>query len=251
MAPFKDTDIGGGRRRFPTTIWSNILEAADPASPKNRQQLEELLHTYWKPVYLHIRLAWRKPVEDAKDLTQAFFSHVLEKEFLSRLKPGMGSFRSYLKRSVTNFVIDMERSAASRRPGGPMFSLEAAPGELEAIGPASPDESPDRAYDREWFDCLFDAALKQLQRDLEKEGKKVYFEVFRLYCLEPLRSEQPDAVPPTYKEIAVKLRLKETDVRNYLTACRRLLQQILRERIREYALSEDEVERELEMALKF
>ena len=250
MGRLKDTDIGGGNRKFPTTIWSNILEAADRGSPRNRQQVEKLLRDYWKPVYLHIRLGWSKSVEDAKDLTQAFFSHLLEKEFLSRLRPDLGSFRSYLKRSVKNFVIDTERSAAARRPDGPLFSLETSPGELEKIGPASPDETPDRAYDREWFDCLFEAGLKSLKTALESEKKPLYWEVFRLYCLEPLNQDDGGGAPPTYRDIAAKLHLKETDVRNYLTYCRRSLQNLLRERIREYALTESEVEQELELALR-
>ncbi len=252
MKGFKDTSLGaGGGQRFPTTIWNDVLAAADKASPRNREQLERLLRAYWRPVYLHVRLAWRKSVEDAKDLTQAFFSHLLEKEFLAQLRPELGSFRGYLKRSLTNFVIDAERSAATRRPEGRMFSLEAGPRELEAIGPATPDETADQAWDREWFDALFKAALAQFKETLEKDNKALYYEAFRIYCLEPASRPDGGRGGPTYRDVGAELRLKETDVRNYLTYSRRLLQQILRERIREYALTEEEVQGELLLALRF
>ncbi len=254
---FKDTAIGGDRRQFPTTIWTQILEAADPASPDNRHQLERLLGLYWKPVYLHIRMKWKKSSEDAKDLTQAFFGHMLEKEFLSKLKPGLGTFRSYLKASVSNYVVSAERAAAVRRPDGPVFSIEAGPGELDRLGPESPDETADEAYDREWFDCLFDDALRDLQATLHREDKDLYFESFRLYCLEPLEvtprtrgPEDAEPPPPTYKEVAARLKLRESDVRNYLAYARRLLQDLLRARIREYALTDEEVEHEIALALR-
>ncbi len=244
MASRDDTAMGGPLRRFPTTIWTHVAEAARQSEPRARETLERLLRAYWKPVFVYIRLSWQKSVEDAKDLTQAFFAHILETNLLGRATPERGSFRGYLKAAITNFMIDAERAAASRRSGKPVFSIEYAATELDGLVPASAQETPDRAYDRTWFNGLFQDALAAMGDQLEREGKRAYLEVFRAYCL------NADGAPaPGYRELAERFGVKETDVHNYLTHTRRLLKALLRERIREYAATEDELDQELKLAL--
>ncbi len=249
-----DTSMGGVPRGFATTIWSDILAAGDAASPEHRAALDRLVPTYWKPVYAYIRMAWNKSVEDAKDLTQEFFARFLEAGYLARLRPELGSFRAYLKRALKHFLVDSKRAEAARRPVTPAFHLDAVPGELEKLGLAAPGETPDRAYDREWFRCLFHSSVDALSRSLEAEGKSAYFAVFRSYCLDPLRADdaaQRSTVirgepgpTPTYREIATRMGLRETDVVNYLHHCRALLRQIIKEQIRNYASTDAEAEQE-------
>jgi hypothetical protein len=91
--------------------------------------------------------------------------------------------------------------------------------------------------------------VAELGRKLAADGKQVYFDVFRAYCLEDSQSSrsragEPDE-GPTYGDVAARLGIKESDVRNYLTLCRKVLREILRERIREYVSGEDEIDREL------
>ena len=249
-----DTSMGGLPRSFPTTIWSDILAAGDVASPRHREALERLVPTYWKPVYAYIRLAWHKSVDDSKDFTQEFFSRFLEAGYLSRLRPERGSFRAYLKRALRHFLVDSKRAEEARRPVTPVFHLDAGPGELERLGLAAPGETPERAYDREWFRCLFHASVEALKQTLDREGKAVYVEVFKSYCLDPLQADdqaprstvirgEPPAAP-TYREIATRLGLRETDVVNYLHHCRTVLRQIVKEQIRNYVATEEEAEQE-------
>jgi RNA polymerase sigma factor (sigma-70 family) len=232
MSP-RDTQMGGPHRSFPTTVWSDILAAGDPTNPRRREQMDRLLRTYWKPVLAYIQSAWRRDVEDAKDLAQAFFAQLLEKDTISRLTE-KGSFRGYLKKALKHFLIDAERADAVRRPPGPVVPVE-------SVALAGPGETPDAAYDRLWFRCVMDAAIDDLRAYLERDGKRIYFDVFRLYCLEG------DA--ESYQDVAAALGLKETDVRNYLTFCRQSLREILRGRIREYVADESEIETELEQIL--
>lgn len=246
--------MGGAGELFPTTIWSSIRTAGEPSGPESQRELSRVIRAYWKPVYAYIRASWRKSVEDAKDLTQAFFLHLLERGFLARSDPERGSFRAYLKQALKYFLIDAERAAAVRRPDRPAFSLEASPAELERIGPASPDELPERAYDRQWFRCLMDSAVEALREALTRQGKSVYFQVFRAYFdLDPedLSRSSVGAAPslPTYSEVARRLDIRETDVRNYLTYCRSALRLILRERIGQYVESEGDVDMEIQALL--
>jgi RNA polymerase sigma factor (sigma-70 family) len=245
MTGNRETIMGGPDRSFPTTIWSDILTAANPASPQSRNKLEQLLLAYWRPVYVYIRVAWHKSIEDAKDLAQAFFTHLLQKEYLGAVRPEKGSFRGYLKAALKHFLIDAERSAAARRPEGHLFSIDASSQELAALG-GGESSSPDEAYDREWFRGLVDAGIEDLRRALEQEQKGAYFEVFRIYCIDAPEDEE---ARPTYREVADRLGIKETDVRNYLSFCRRLLRRLLEQRIRNYVETDRDVDPELFAAL--
>jgi RNA polymerase sigma-70 factor (ECF subfamily) len=235
--------MGGRGEQFPSTIWSDILAAgADDGA-----RLEKLCRAYWKPVYAYVRAAWRKPVEEAKDLTQAFFARLLEKEALARLRPERGSFRGYLKVALKHFLIDAERAEAARRPSAPVFSLDAAPDELDRLGPSAEGEAPEDAYDREWFRGLLDEAIDELERRLKAEGKSKVFDVFRAYCIDPQTSAAAEA--PTYRDVAERLNIKETDISNHLAVCRHALMNIQRARIRDYVPTEADVERELRETL--
>lgn len=247
--------ILGGPQRFPSTIWSDVLAAGDPSNPSNRDRLNLLVQGYWRPVYTFIRAAWHRSGEDAKDLTQAFFTHVLEKGYIGRMRPDRGSFRAYLKQALRHFLVDAQRSAALRKPEKPLFRLDNPPGEMDRLAPASPDDSPEEAYDREWFRCLLDSSLQELRSRLVAKGKSVHYEVLRIYLIDPsgLPPSPRDSVRigettqelPTYSAVAQLLGIRETDVCNYLNYCRRALREILKQRIRDYVDTDGEVESEL------
>lgn len=233
---FGDTHIGGPQRRFPSTHWSRVLEAGRQGGSVSRLALDELIRRYWKPVYAYLRAAWPRPNEDAKDVTQAFFTHLLEGGAFGRLKPDRGSFRGYLKRALHNFVIDAARRESVRAAVRPV-----APLDLEQDGA---QESPEKAYDREWFRDLLHRSIEELKSLLQREDRSVHFEVFHDYCLEPARDPAP-----TYRDTGHKFGLAETEVRHVLEHCRRELRRILRERIKQYAAADEDVESELKLAL--
>ena len=64
--------------RFPATRQS-VIVATRSADPRLRERaLEVLVSGYWRPVYKYLRVRWQVSVEDAQDLTQAFFAAALE-----------------------------------------------------------------------------------------------------------------------------------------------------------------------------
>lgn len=218
---------------FPSTLWSDIVGDGDGAG--NRERLERLLRSYWKPVFCYVRCAWRKSIEDSLDLTQGFFAHVLEKDFLGRARPDAGSFRGYLKHSLRNFVIDAARADAARG-GGLRFDMN--PAELARLEATSPDEPPERAFDREWFHRVLESATDALREWLHARGKSDHFETFRLYCLDAGDD------PPTYESLAQRLGVGAGDVRHRLEYCRTLLRKLLKEKVREYAAGDADAESE-------
>ena len=67
--------------------------------------LSELCQTYWFPLYGYIRRRGHEHAA-AEDLTQAFFARLLARNYLGDLTPGMGRFRSVVKRpSASNFFL--------------------------------------------------------------------------------------------------------------------------------------------------
>lgn len=241
--------------QFPSTEWSDVLAAGDLSHPQNRERLDRLVGAYWKPVFTYVRAAWRKTIEDAMDLTQAFFAEFLEKNYLARLRPERGSFRGYLKRALKHFLIDAERAASARRPPKPPLPIDATSIELDRLGPAFQDESPDDAYDREWVGTVLSKAVERLANQLRAEGKSRQFEVFRTYCLEPMNlntrlskvtlgDRRPPATP-TYAGVARRLGIRESEVRQYLHESRKLLRYLVEQQIRSYVSSEAELRSEL------
>ena len=73
-----------------------VLEAQGE-SPAAQEALEKLCRTYWGPVYGFIKRQGTRP-EEAEDLTQGFFSLVLERRDFDAVRREKGRLRSYLLR---------------------------------------------------------------------------------------------------------------------------------------------------------
>jgi len=82
--------------RFNTTRWSVVLACADSGleSAAARDALSELCKTYWRPIFAYICRRGYSP-QDAEDLTQDFFTSLLEGPLLKRADPQRGRFRSH------------------------------------------------------------------------------------------------------------------------------------------------------------
>jgi RNA polymerase sigma factor (sigma-70 family) len=250
MAGMGDTSIGGSRRDFPSTSW-NLIRGAGKA---HREHLEHLIYLYWKPAYLYLRACGHKSVEDAKDLTQDFFTRLVERKDWERLSPDRGSFRGFLKRALKNFMIDAARREKARRPAAGLFLFR-----FEEVRDAHPTVDPENAFDREWIQTVLQESIRELEKRLKNEGSANLFEVFRLYCLpedglgdssETSKFILGGAAGKTYAEVAEKLGLRESDVRKRLARCRSLLRDIVLERIRDYSATEDEAMSEFEKIVR-
>src|SRR5207249_181436 len=80
---------GTGAREFTTTHWSVVLSAGRDSSAQ-ADALSKLCRVYWWPLYAFVRRQGHSP-HDAQDLTQAFFTRLLEKNYLSAVDLGKAS----------------------------------------------------------------------------------------------------------------------------------------------------------------
>jgi RNA polymerase sigma-70 factor (ECF subfamily) len=104
--------------RFPTTHWSRVVSAGDPAAPEAREALAELCAAYWYPVYALVRRKGHG-AEQALDLTQDYFARLLEKGTVAAADPVKGRFRAFLLADCSFFLADQrDRQRALKRGGG-------------------------------------------------------------------------------------------------------------------------------------
>src|SRR2546428_4963394 len=103
---------------FATTHWSVVLTAGETSSPQAAEALEKLCRVYWYPLYAYVRRQGHSP-HDAQDLTQEFFSRLLEKNYLGSVVREKGKFRSFLLAALSHFLSkERERANAAKRGGG-------------------------------------------------------------------------------------------------------------------------------------
>src|SRR6266849_8052128 len=87
-------------------------------SAEQARALDILFSAYWKPVYKYVRLRWNRPAEDAQDLTQGFFTEMLERELLAKYEPAKSKLRTYLRLCMDSFVMNQEKAARRQKRGG-------------------------------------------------------------------------------------------------------------------------------------
>lgn len=206
-----DTALGGDGDRFPTTR---------PALHARSLPLDQVIAIYWKPVYKHLRLKWRKSNDDAKDLTQAVFTALIEQDWLGKFDPRQSAFRTYLRMCADALAADQMQAQRrlKRGEGEAPLSLDFDLAERE-LSFADPRATPDQVFEQEWRRQVFTLAIADLQALCQQSGKAVHFALFTAYDL-------ATANRPTYGELAETHGLPVTQVVNHLAWARRELKRL-------------------------
>jgi RNA polymerase sigma-70 factor (ECF subfamily) len=230
----KDTAIQAGESRFPATAWSLLSQLRDPRDPRVQEYLNRMIEMYWRPIYKYVRIAWKRSNEDAKDLTQAFFIHLLEGDLLARADPERGNFRKLLLAALRNFLANEARSGHAQKRGGGrvIVSLDARTDDEGSSDPADPKE----AFESQWAKELLERAIDKLSRTVRPQ----VFTAFRRFHLE-------DAA---VRDIARELKATEAQVGHYIQDARTVLRRLVMDEIREYVHDETEIARELDELFK-
>lgn len=235
MAFDPDTEIGKGSARFPSTHHSAVqaIRHSDPS--RARQAWESIVSAYWKPVYKYIRIRWRKSNDDAKDLTQSFFTTALDRDFVHSFDPAKGTFRTFLRVCVDRFVSHESEAARRLKRGGGALAES-----LEDVDP--PDTlDPEACFHREWVRHLFSLAVSRLRLHCANKGKQVAFEIFELYDL--------NDEPLSYKQLAHRFDLHPATVTTLLAFARREFRAHVLDILREVTASDREFRAEARAVL--
>jgi DNA-directed RNA polymerase specialized sigma24 family protein len=156
---------------FPLTHWSLVVRAGEPGSTHARAALEELCSAYWYPIYAFIRRKGKNP-DRALDLTQDFFTRLLEKDLLASADHRKGRFRSFLRTVCANFLIDDWRG----KPDVMLISIDARDAEGRYLIEPVDNVTAENLFDRAWAITLLDKVLALLAAEYAESGRGELFD---------------------------------------------------------------------------
>jgi RNA polymerase sigma-70 factor (ECF subfamily) len=233
------SEVTGSSDSFAMTRWSMVLNAAQAGSPHWRDAMAELFLSYWKPLYAFCR---RRGIsqEQAHDLLQGFFTHLIERQTLRRAEQSRGRFRSFLLTCFRNFMSDQaEHDRAEKRGGSqPTISLNTADAEMHLASPAEEALSPERAFERRWALTVLEQAMATLRAEQIAAGNADRFRLF-----EPLLSNPGDRGDAG--DLAADIGMTDNALRVALHRLRRRFREILRQQVSQTVSDPADVEEEL------
>jgi RNA polymerase sigma-70 factor (ECF subfamily) len=224
---------------FATTHWSVVLATADQDSPQAAVALEQLCRTYWYPLYAYVRHRGQSP-EDSKDLTQEFFYRLLQGNYLARVDPRKGKFRSFLLAAMNHFLANEWDRARTLKRGGYLtfLSLDELQAEQRYQCEDFSGRSPEEIYEKTWALALLDKVLERLSEETAAAGHLARFEELKTVLM-----GESSAI--TYAEMALKLGTTEATLKVAMQRLRKRYAELLREQIAQTVPGPEEVEDEL------
>ncbi|HLJ17941.1 MAG TPA: hypothetical protein VKV15_25820 [Bryobacteraceae bacterium] len=203
---------------FPDTRHSAIDGVRSGDDAMRRHSLDTIANAYWEPVRAYLQVRWRETADTAAELTQAFFTKIIQTSVIASYEPARGLFRTYLRACLDNFVLTARKQ--SQRGG-------AVPLDFDVPGTAEP---PDEVFHREWVRRLFWLAVE----DLRASRDEMRFRIFERYDL-------VDSTPrPTYVQLAQEYGVTPETITNYLAAMRRDFRKAVLNRLRELTATDRE-----------
>jgi RNA polymerase sigma-70 factor (ECF subfamily) len=210
---------GNRSELFLTTRWTLVGEAARAGDTQAKEALGSLFGIYWKPLYRYVRRTG-KSEQDAEELVQGFFVHLLEGDGLRLADRDRGRFRSFMLGALKNYMTSKWRHQHRQKRGGFVshLSLDWRDGETGLGMETEESRSPDRWFDREWAMALLDKVLADLRREEPEFAKWMPFL--------GLGKEQK-----SYAEVAEKFGMSEGAARVAVHRLRKRYRQRVREEI--------------------
>jgi len=226
-------------RGFATTRWSLVLAAGRDSTGSASAALSELCELYWRPVYAFARRQGHD-VQDAEDLTQAFFTRLLEKHVVQAADPQRGRFRSFLLASFKHFVAnERDRAHAQKRGSGKvMVGLDFESAEARYAAEPADTLTPEAVFERQWALAILDRVLATLRDECVNAGKADIFDRVRDLL-------GGDRSPGGYAAIAESLGTTEGAVKVNVHRLRRRYRDLLRAEIEATVSNSSEIDEEL------
>jgi RNA polymerase sigma-70 factor (ECF subfamily) len=228
-----------GAERFRTTHWAMVIAAGRRSSPDARAALEALCQTYWYPLYAYVRRLGHS-ADDAQDLTQAFFSELLEKNIAGKADRERGKFRSFLLASLKHFMARQWRRAGALKRGSRrvFVSLDLAAGEKRYVLEPIDALTAETIYQRRWALTLLEQAIAKVRDEFAASGKAELFDQLKTYL-----GGDENTVP--YGQLAADLGKTEGAIKVAVHRLRKRCRDVLRAEIAGTVSDRAEVDEEL------
>ncbi|MGI9519910.1 MAG: RNA polymerase sigma factor [Pirellulaceae bacterium] len=231
-------DDSSGARHFATTSWSMVVAAGDVQSEQSRTALENLCELYWYPLYAFVRRKGHNR-NDAEDLTQGFFTHLLDRDRLQLADQERGRFRTFLITALNNFIIQDWRKQTAEKRGGQRqrVSLDFEDADRRYSLEPTVEMTPEKWFDRRWAIQILDDVVQDLGEYYHQREKDQLFAALKPFLIQEGTQ--------SYAELAQELGMNEIAVKVAAHRMRGRYRDLLRQRIQQTVESETEVEAEL------
>ena len=239
MLPARPTEISApAEAQFRTTHWSVVLAAGRDNSSTSTVALETLCRVYWRPLYAFARRQGHGP-EDARDLIQEFFAHLLERQSFAQLDREGGRFRSWLLTTLKRFLInEWHQARAAKRGGGrPVISLDAETAEEHVHLELADKLTPEMIYERCWAESLMERVQARLAQ--EYADHRLGFETLQEFLVEPKGHTR-------FAGEAVRLGVTESALKAVVFRCRRRLRELFSEEVAHTVSAPEELDAEMQ-----
>jgi DNA-directed RNA polymerase specialized sigma24 family protein len=233
------TALTNSERTFTTTRWTVVMAAGGRESEQADAALEQLCRGYWYPIYVFLRRSgWT--AHDAQDLTQAFFTRILEKNYLSAVDRTKGKFRSFLLAMLRHFLANHRRDRQAQKRGGraEFVCLDDAALQEPASLVSTTEASAEQAFEQQWAVTLLEQVMARLQAEHEKAGKLELFNTLKIFLTASRGAG-------SYSDLAVKLDTTEAALKMAVSRMRRRYGELLREEISRTVSTPQEADEEL------
>lgn len=234
----------GEPHTFATTHWSVVIAAGDSTQEAAHTALNQLCQTYWYPLYVFVRRKGIAP-QDAQDLTQAFFEDFLTRNQVARADPERGRFRSFLLRSLENFLHNQWRRRTALKRGGTQapISFDASQAEDRLAAEPMDLRAPDQVYVRKWAQTLLQEANLSLEREWSGTGRSSLF----TELLSHLWSD-PNSLP--YADLCARFDLTPVNLRVTIHRFRQRYRELLRQTVASTVADPADVDDELRFLIQ-
>jgi RNA polymerase sigma factor (sigma-70 family) len=200
-----------------------------------------LCRLYWYPLYIFARRRGYSP-DDAQDLTQGFFLHLVEQRAFTGVDRLKGKFRSFLLASFQNHLSDqIDRTRRLKRGGDKEFvRLDAE--EAEQRYQLEPVEllTAEKIFDAPWAMTVLGEAQKQLSQEYATAGKTSTFEALKVFL------DSNNAItPPSYDEVTNRIQVTTGAVKTLIHRLRKRYTALLREEVGRTVSDPAEIDEEI------
>lgn len=190
--------------RFHTTRWTMVGMAADESH--REAAWNHFCGSYWYPVYAFIRRRGSNP-EDARDLTQGFFTKLITLDWLAGVEKRETRFSTLLIAILKNYLINQHAMVTAEKRGGKstLLPLDAAEAEQWYGNEPANLATPETLFEKRWALAVLEAAARRLREEYESVGKA------RLHqWLGPYLSREPE--PGDYERAGTALGIQSKSV---------------------------------------
>jgi RNA polymerase sigma factor (sigma-70 family) len=226
---------------FRSTRWSVVLLSAQSKTPGSQAALAALCELYWYPLYAFVRRRGHNP-EDAQDLTQGFFLHLIGDKVLGQVDPLKGKFRSFLLASIQNYLSKETDRARCLKRGGRAEFVPLDADNVEDRYRLEPTDflTAEKIFDARWALTLLDEAMSLLSAEYAAEGKMATLEALKPF-LQPIDS----ATLPSYEQVADQLGVSVGAVKMLIHRLRKRYTALLRAEVARTVSDPGEIDQEI------